>query len=908
MNFFLFAFLFILMSNPSWGRTLSFKFAEEKDIAFTAPSQKWLKSPLKEVKLEQKYGNTVEGIAKSQLFSRYAQVESPFLIGTIFYHSFPYSLWPEKNTPEAVKAAFVKMHRLTTVMESRVGDHTWIFEGLQRSGPRFFRLYYTKGKKSYAVSTSILRNAYLETTQVEAQWIQIKIMERHLEQEGISKTSSLWNSFNLIAKAQAQPQFSPCQPFPRGSMPINMCPSPSSCTGLFPPAQATCLANITNCQQNNLMQIPNRLDGTVGGVRQDIHCQSQQWQTKADDFKNYIDGKYNDNRGDIQGFLGDFHNAVGVLDRLTDPAHMAGVAAVGAMAGALASGAIGLVNQGIAEGMTYLYKELTGKNEDETLRLRAENFSKAKTEWQKLNGDLLKLEETIDTSIEIFEVIKSSGMGLEDFIKDIQEQLKGKTRESSKLSFEIDKLKDQYKKSDNNEDLAQCLVETDLAKKKIEQEIADLNQLSEQLTKFKKKNGNFELACHGISKEIGHLLGQEALVEKARSNMGLYFAAHLIVEQKDAQLKAEQDKGINPEVNRETEQKAAQLRFYQQLKAEEWDSEKKQKYNCLKTLSKLSNQCAEQRLNWAEKYVPFWPTKVKEFNRCATFNIEAQISPSNDNFHKREIKPTVYDYFLGTYAKHLLTSGKIHSLFSDPLEVRCVRSAVDNFGQYRNYMAQSEANFAVDNMTWRYRGKDKFFDQYYKDTSDMINTIKIESACGNISETGCYEGESDCEKLQKSQCSKNIKRIMCSQQTFGSCATTTSKACQDPNDKSDYCKFQFENIKRCQNFEKECQSNDYPMGCDQVMEKGCQGNCENLILICKGKEDKAFQDCQKTASEQMAKCESAESNCLAARGKCLKSAFNNARFRFERFKTMRKYLDENLCPNFPKQMIPSSKK
>ncbi len=876
-------------------------FGVEDFASFTAPSKMWAKSALRETQLPIKYGNTVEGIGKSQLFLRYAQVESPYLIGSIHYHSFPYSHNPKNDSPEAVKAAFMKMHKLSWVGERTVGNHTWIFQSAERSGPRFFRLYFTRGKKSYAVSTSILRNAYLETTLAESEWIQIKIMERHLEQEEMIKTSHLnldnfeWSFFPTANAAGA----TPCPPpTGAGGPPVGTCPTASSCMGMLPPAQIACLSNIASCQQSNLGTMFNSANGTITGLRTDINCESNKWGTKVDDIKTWVDQKIAGQEPRVDRFLGQVDRAIDVADRLTDPVHMAGVAALGAMASTLATGAIGLVAQGIGEGLSYLYRELSGQNEEELMRARAEAFTKAKDDWEKLNGDLTKLEESIDTSIELFEVIKASGMGLEDFMKNVQDQLRKKNQESSRLKFKIDKLQKDYERNEN-EATMQCLVATDQKKKDADAEITRLTVLTEQLTKFKAKNSNFEYACQSMSREIGSLLAKESVIEKARTNMGLYFAAHLWVEQKEAAKKAKELQDLVPMESFKKEKEVAQMEFYTRLFPPVIDTKEQEVVNCKKVLAKLSNKCADQFLEWYD-YIPFVPTKVAPLNKCAALALDAHLRPNIDTTAMRKIEPSHYSYFLGTYAKNLLASGQIYNKVDGPFEAKCVRLAVDNYAAYSDRMTQAKANYSVDLATWNHRLVS--FNSYYKETSDQINTIKIESACGNIATTGCYEGETDCEKLKNDSCIKNIKRMTCAQHEAGACPVPTV-ACQDSNDPSDYCKYQRETIGKCKNFERECKAYDYPMSCDKYFEKECRKYCEDILLKCKSFRSEGYANaeaCNQKLAPEVSKCEQEEKTCFDSKSKCVKSSFTNARFRFERFKTMRKYLDENLCENFPK--------
>ncbi|OFZ17193.1 MAG: hypothetical protein A2X86_01715 [Bdellovibrionales bacterium GWA2_49_15] len=890
---------FVLSS--AMAKTPAPQFGTEDDATFTAPSKMWVKSPLKETELPLKYGNTVEGIGKSQVFFRYAQFEAPFLIGTIHYHSFPYSKNPENDTPEAVKKAFMKMHKLKWVGEWKIENHTWVFQGPQRQGGRFYRLYFTKGKKSYAVSTSVLRNAYLETTEVEAQWIQNKIMQRHLEQEQAVKTTrfNLDNfEWSIFPTAHAQTTL-PCPPpTASGAPPIGACPTASTCAGLFPTAQATCLANIANCQQGNLTTMFNTANGTIGGLRQDINCESNKWGTKVDNLQTWMDQKIAGQEPRVDRFLGQVDRAIDVVDRLTDPVHMAGVAALGAMASTLATGAIGLAVQGIGEGLSYLYREISGQNEEELMRLRADAFGKAKDDWEKLNGELGKVEESIDTSMELLEVVKASGLGLEDFLKSVRDESQKKSRESSRLRFQIDRMQREYERTDNEQTL-QCLIATDVLKKAADAELTRLGVLGDQLDKFKKKNNNFEFACTAMSREIGTLLAKEAVIEKARSNMGLYFAAHLWVEQKDAAKKSRDQQELVPMENFRREKEAAQMEFYNRLFPPVIDTNREERVNCKRVLLKIAQDCSDQNKKWYD-YLPFSPTNLGQIRKCGMPGISAHANPSVESGPMRSIEPQYYSYLLGTYAKNLVATGAIYNKVEGPFEAKCVRLAVDNYASFTARSEQARANYSVDLATWNHRLVS--FNSYYKETSDMINNIKIESACGTIAETGCYEGEADCERLRKDSCFKNVKRTSCAQHEVGDCPAP-SAACRNQNDPSDYCRYQRERIGKCYNFERECTASDYPMGCEPFMDKECRKHCEDILLRCKDFRAQgfaSFEVCNTRLAPQVESCAREEKSCFATKSKCVKSSFSNARFRFERFKTMKKYLDENLCQNFPR--------
>ncbi|MBI2521781.1 MAG: hypothetical protein HYV97_15300 [Bdellovibrio sp.] len=900
--------IFVLLISIAYAEAPSAQFGPEDYASFTAPSKMWVKSTLRETELPLKYGNAIEGIGKSQVFFRYAQFEAPFLIGTIHYHSFPYSKNSQNDSPETVKKAFAKMHKLEWVGEWKIENHTWVFQGPQRKGSRFFRLYFTKGKKSYAVSTAVLRNAYLETTEIEAQWIQNKIMQRHLEEDQARTTSRFYLDFfewSFFSSAHAQGG-APCPPpTASGAPPIGTCPAASSCAGLFPTAQATCLANIANCQQGNLTTMFNTANGTIGALRQDINCESNKWGSKVDALQTWMDQKIAGQEPRVDRFLGQVDRAIDVAERLTDPVHMAGVAALGAMASTLATGAIGLAVQGIGEGLSYLYRELSGQNEEELMRLRADAFTKAKDDWEKLNGELLKVEESIDTSMELFEVVKASGLGLEDFLRSVRAETQKKTRESSRLKFKIDKMQKEYERTDNEETL-QCLIATDAVKKAADAEVTRLTVLTEQLEKFKRKNNNFEFACKAMSREIGTLLAKEAVIEKARSNMGLYFAAHLWVEQKDAAKRAKDQQELVPMETFKREKEAAKMEFYNRLFPPVIDTDHETRVNCKRVLLKIADDCADQNKKWYD-YLPFSPTNLGQIRKCGVPGISSHANPNIDSAPMRNIEPTYYSFLLGTYAKNLVATGKIYDKVDGPFEAKCVRLAVDNYASFTARSEQARANYAVDLATWNHRLVS--FNSYYKETSEMINNIKIESACGTIAETGCYVGETDCEKLKNDSCIKNVKRTSCAQHEVGDCPTPTA-ACRNENDPSDYCKYQRERIKKCYDFEHQCTASDYPMGCEPFMDKECRKYCEDILMKCKEFRVQgfaSFEACNRQLSVKVEKCSQEEKSCFESKSKCVKSSFSNARFRFERFKTMKKYLDENLCEEFPRSRFIGSR-
>lgn|GEM_PF-7084106 len=893
-------------------------FGTDSEPQFTAPSKMWIKSILRKTELPLKYGNNVEGIGQTQVFLRYAQFEQSFLIGSLHYHAFPYSKKTENDTPAAVKIAFKKMHKLNWVGEYQIADHTWVFQGPERSGPRFFRAYFTKGKTGYSLSTAVLRNAYVETTMAESQWLQNMLMLRFLNEQGMKSElqrstffQQLKNRFSdlssdsfiniLMPKAVAQGAPVPnCPPPPTSGGPVTTpCPSSATCTGLFPTAQAACLANIASCQQGNLGTMFNAANGSITGIRTDINCESNKWASKIDGLQTWLDQKIAAQEPRIDRLLGQVDRGLDIVDRLTDPVHMAGVAAMGAIASTLATGAISLAVQGIGEGLSFLYKELSGQNEEELMRKRAEAFSKAKEEWEKLNGELVKIEESIDTSTELLEVIKASGLGLEDFIRNTKNAQKNKSLELSRLNFKMGKMQKEYEKTDD-EGLLQCLTIADQKKREMEAEVTRLSLLGEQLDKFKKKNNSFEFACKNLSRDLGSLLAKEALIEKARSNMGLYFAASLWVEQKDAAKRAEDQQKLVPMKTYETELEAAQMEFYNRFFPPVINTQEEEKVNCKKVLNKVAQSCADQNKKWYD-YLPFSPTNLGQIKKCGVRGINSHAYPSVDSAPMRNIEPGYYRYLLGTYAKNLVATGKVYDVVGDAFEAKCVRLAVDNYSAYANRIEQAKTNYEVDKATWNQRLFS--FNSYYTETSEMINNIKIESACGSIAETGCYEGEEDCEKLKQDSCYKNLKRLSCSQHKPGDCPVP-SGACSNPTDTTDYCRYQFERIKKCKDFEKDCTKNDYPMDCGPYMDRECRRYCEDIYAVCREFRSKgyaSFEACKTGQKPKFDVCTAHESECLDRKSKCVKSSFSNARFRFERFKTMRKYLDENLCLDFGKK-------
>ena len=882
-----------------------FQLGAEKNDSLTGPSQRWVKSALKEVELEQKYGNDVRGIGKSQLFLRYTQTDIPYLIGSIHFHSFPYSNHPENDTPEAVKAAFLKMHQLKNLWQRKIDEQTWVFQTPPKWGPRFIRVYFTRGKKGYAISTAILRNAYIDSTEAESEWLQLRMMERHRKEENEGKTTHVnFDSlpWSVFPKAHAEGPVVPCPPVSNLAAPaIGTCPQASSCSGLLPPAQAVCLNNISNCQQNNLSNAFSSSNNATNGFRSDLNCQSNNWGSRIDNIQSWAANRL----GEIRP---QFDKAIQVVDKLTDPVHMAGVAALGAMATVVAGNAIALVSQGIGEGISYLYKELSGKNEEEIMKIRADNFEKAKKQWENLNGDLVKVEEAIDTSVEIIEVIKASGLGLEDFIQSTQDALKIKNIESSKLKFEVAKFQKLYEKT-NNEEIRSCAVEADLAKADIDNEIQRLIALSQKLSSFKKKSGTFELACKNISSEIGKLLVKEAVIEKERVAMGLFFAAHLWVEQKDAEKLNAEKRALLPMESNNVEMESAKKEFYNRLFPVLVNPEKRREINCREVLMKLAENCYEERTKGTSGIPilgiiidPFLGKKntIKEFNNCAVGNIQAHHRPTTDSAIKRSVTPNEYSYFLGVYAKELLASGKVWEKVGGEFNGQCVKSAVNGYSAYTDRMIQIKNNFAVDLATWNQRNIGAT--SSYRENSAIINQLKVESACSTIADSGCLPEESACLKLQKESCSVEQGRIYCAQHIPGSCPGPSS-ACKNKKDDTSYCKYQFESIERCQNNEKDCVKNNFPMDCEKHYDNSCNKSCEKIVLKCKSFKTlkmNSFEECNKRFAPQIANCEQEEKECFLLKSNCVKSSYSNAKFRFEKFRTMRKYLDENLC-NFPKK-------
>lgn len=161
-------------------------FGEEKSVELTGPSRLWAKTPLAKVEYKKNQ------IGQSQLFARFTNLPSSYLIASIYYLSFPL-VDPKKDSPQAVKAAFMKINKLTEVIERRFGDDVWIFESPYRKGPRTMRLYYYKGKNRYSVSTAALRSAYLESTYAESEWIQRMIVQRERQSEKLKNQKTTWS-------------------------------------------------------------------------------------------------------------------------------------------------------------------------------------------------------------------------------------------------------------------------------------------------------------------------------------------------------------------------------------------------------------------------------------------------------------------------------------------------------------------------------------------------------------------------------------------------------------------------------------------------------------------------------------------------------------------------------------------
>lgn len=916
-------------------------FGDEKNAELIGRSGLWVKTPL----------NTIEtplGKAQAQVIYRYFGGHATFKLGSITYYSFPrHKEKAKQDTLDIIRKNIQKLYPDKDLYEEKIADNIWAFSSDWGKGSHFLRVFYFRGEKTYTIVTRLMKNRYMESTNMEAEWIQRILLKRAdwFDKHGQEQKTTFNFSFSLIDSAYAQGNNNCPPPGPGGTLTPAACGSPANCAAMLNPVNRTnCYAVIQDCQMNTMNAQMGTLNNTMAGSRGDINCQSAFWSQKVDQLtawgdgkqawadgkEAYIDGKqawvdgkqvYIDGKqvwidgklawvdqrvlpmaNDINGTV---NRGIDFGEKITSAGYVAAVTAAGAAAATIASAGANLLIEGISSGVGALFGVISGSSEEERRRKEAAAFLEAKNQWEDLETKIKELEEGLAASVDIFGLVSGTNKSLENLIAETDERKEDK-------EFKLDNLKHRYEKlreeTGTKENLA-CRREIFGDMKSLEKEIAALGAIAGSLELANEKHGSMKNLCNGLASDISRLLEKEVLLEKLRNKLSSYYASYLWVEQQELeQTNKERLTTSSPEALRDTELKTAVEKFYSETVEPTRDPNLGTKYNCKSVIDDAHGKCRSEKHGWPGSLPfigPLFGAK-RGWKECSAIQVGLLINGATVTSPKRN--PAGFKQ-LAEFYEQKFASKDVYGMGFDNNELLCIKGLVNNYNLYRNQVDRAHRNYKEAIRTWNYRRSQAAFeDEFNRDLSGLVRDWNLESACGNIEREDCLDSDETCQQMAAKECVLSQEQIVCANiPNEKYCNGMITKACKvkkgQKRDSSDYCKYQYEEKARCEENLKTCQKKNIPIGCAKMDEESCADKCVDIEKSCKSTSKAKGNPYSKDLCSYAKSCQEERKQCLDKKRQCSKAAFSNIRFRFGRLKGMRDYLQNNSCKQFQKSSI-----
>lgn len=884
-------------------------------------SMQWVTTPLKEVKLD-------NGSASSQVFIRYIRGGFNFQTGSIVYYSFPKEKDHDKKGLDKIAEAFKKAHKLKSVLVYQYKKDVWVIsapaENLTK-GLYFGKIYYFRGKDTYALASSLLRRPYVDDAYAEAEMLQIELMERARMQDQKKTFSHQWQPSEwyrhlVIEEAYAQGVVPPnCPPMPTaGTTSSTGCPSAATCAGMLPPAQEACLANINSCNTAALNGSVNSLNTTATGAGNLINCQSSIWGTRIDNIQGWLDGKQQWVDDDVlpiaQEFNTNFANAIKLAERMSSPGYLAAVAAAGATAAALATAGTNLLIEGISSGMSELFRVLSGEAEEERRRSEADVFNEAKEKYESLEKDLEKLEEALANSVDLMTNMQNLGRSFETLAADTRRRIGELRRDERRTQLQLERYIE-----DDSEQGRRCYAYYDEQNAALGEQKQSLENILKALNHASTKYGNFRNMCEAITRDMDRILAQEHVMDQLRKKLSSYYVSHLWVEQQDRVDRIRRDlTRSTPRAQLEDTLEQNEESFFHTISQPRIEPNSGDRVDCRRAISKAANYCYDSKTAWYEN-VPIIGAianlvgnaaegRSSDLARCAVGPAGNLAAPSSSVPKPRAHHLSHLTRFI---SPRLRTSEFIDEDFS-VAERLCLADFVRAYNSFerKNQIARNSYTIARD--TYNYRQTNIIAEEaYFNDLHEMINTLNVESACATIDNSECIAGDTTCERLKEQECVGNMLMATCAQLSENSsyCDGHVRGSCRGSNaDDSDYCRYQQEAKSQCQSLYRSCGEQNYPVGCEEKLLASCNQDCLSFKSQCAAV-TRAIAQTQRArravsqrqlqtktrACNQFRTCERNKRTCRENKLKCMQSSFSKIKHRFGRIMSMRNYLKDGVC-------------